>query len=96
MSDVYVFAGVFEHFRDTCLAHYGLDLAYFDTLPHFAWDAMLNNSTIKLDQLSYLVTNQMIESCARGGMCQVSRTHIQSHNKHMTRYHVYTVSSYIM
>ena len=40
--DALQLAAVFEHFRDACFTYYGLDPAYYMTLPSFAWDPMLN------------------------------------------------------
>ena len=39
-TDVYLLAGVFEHFRDMCLDYYGLDTTRYYTLPNFAWGVM--------------------------------------------------------
>ena len=33
MTDVYLLTDVFENFRDMCLNYYGLDPAYYITLP---------------------------------------------------------------
>ncbi|KYN16525.1 hypothetical protein ALC57_11209, partial [Trachymyrmex cornetzi] len=40
-TDVLLLADVFENLRDSCIASYGLDPAYYYTLPGFIWDAML-------------------------------------------------------
>ena len=34
MTDVYLLTDVFENFRDMCLNYYGLDPAYYITLPN--------------------------------------------------------------
>jgi len=40
-TDVLLLVDIFENFRDSCVASYGLDPAYYYTLPGFTWDAML-------------------------------------------------------
>ena len=42
MTDVYLLTDVFENFRDMCLNYYGLDPAYYLTLPHYSWNAFLS------------------------------------------------------
>ena len=39
VTDVYLLTDVFENFRDMCLNYYGIDSAYYLTLPNFAWNA---------------------------------------------------------
>ena len=42
MTDVYLLTDVFENFRDMCLNYYGLDPAYYITLPNYSWNAFLS------------------------------------------------------
>ena len=46
-SDTILLADVFEIFRNLCLNTYGLDPAYFLSLPGLAWQACLKYSQIK-------------------------------------------------
>ena len=46
--DVILLENVFEKFRETALAHYGLDPVHFYMLPGFAWKACLKKTKIKL------------------------------------------------
>ncbi|KAG5328923.1 ZFYV9 protein, partial [Acromyrmex charruanus] len=39
-------ADIFENFRESCIASYGLDPAHYYTLPGFTWDAMLKHTRI--------------------------------------------------
>ena len=50
--DVILLENVFEKFRKTALAHYGLDPVHFYMLPGFAWKACLKKTKIKLKLLS--------------------------------------------
>ena len=47
-TDVLLLTDVFENFRNSCMKSYGLDPAYYMTLPSFAWDAMLKKINITL------------------------------------------------
>ena len=42
-ADVLLLTDVFEHFRNLWMKCYGLDPAYYMTLPNFAWYAVLKN-----------------------------------------------------
>jgi len=39
-TDVLFLADIFENFRDSCIASYGLYPAYYYTLPGFTWNAI--------------------------------------------------------
>jgi len=45
-TDVLLLADIFENFHDSCVASYGLDPAYYYTLPSFTWDVMLKHVSI--------------------------------------------------
>jgi len=47
-TDVLLLADIFENFRDSWVSNYGLDPAYYYTLPDFTWDAMLKHTGKKL------------------------------------------------
>ena len=40
---------IIENFRDACVKYYGLDPAYYYTLPNFAFDAMLKMTGVEID-----------------------------------------------
>jgi len=50
--DVLLLSDVFEKFRDVCVKAYNLDPAYYFTAPAYSFDAMLKQTTIKLELLT--------------------------------------------
>ena len=92
-TDVLLLIDMFDNFRNSCMNYYGLDPAYYRTLPNFVWDAMLKKTNIAL----YLVHDQymyeMIEKGNRGGVCQVSSTYAKATNKYMQYYDNDIISS---
>ena len=88
-TDVVLLENVFETFRETSLAHYGLDHAHFFTLPGLAWKGCLKKTNIRLALLSDPDMLLMFERGIRGGITQavhryksakkcISRIQIQS------------------
>ena len=49
LSDVLLLGDVFENFRNICMTHYGLDMAWYFSAPGLAWDAALTITKIKLE-----------------------------------------------
>ena len=70
-ADVCTLADVFENFRTLAYANFGLDPAHFLTAPHFAWEAMLKTTKIRLDLLAEKDHLDIIRRGIRGGMCGV-------------------------
>ena len=70
MTDVYLLTDVFENFRDMCLNYYGLDPAYYLTLPNYSWNAFLSLTEVILQQIHIKEMYEMIENGLRGGMTQ--------------------------
>ena len=74
-TDVMLLADVFESFRQTSLEYYGLDPAWYISLPAMAWDAMLKKTNVVLELLTegekdiYL----MVEEGIRGGITMCTR-----------------------
>jgi len=52
LKTVLLLADIFENFRDSCVASYGLDPAYYYTLPGFTLDAMLKHTRINFELLT--------------------------------------------
>ena len=52
LYDVLLLADVFEHCRNICINHYGLDPAWYFSSPGLAWDAALKIIKVQLELLS--------------------------------------------
>eukprot|EP00794_Sanderia_malayensis_P017150 gene17150-biopygen14757 len=80
VTDVLPLANVFESFRKLGMEYYGLDPAWYISLPAFAWDAMLKMTDIKLELLTeekkdiYL----LLEKCIQGGISIVMQRHAET------------------
>ena len=48
-TDVILLSNIFDTFRSTCLWHYGLDPANFNSVPGLAWQACLKKTGINLE-----------------------------------------------
>ena len=96
MTDVYLLTDVFENFRDMCLNYYGLDPAYYLTLPNYSWNAFLSPTGVKLQQIHIKEMYEMIENGLRGGMTQCSFKKVEANKKYMNEdYDKSKPSSYI-
>ncbi|XP_070162308.1 uncharacterized protein [Polyergus mexicanus] len=95
-TDVLLLADIFENFRNKCIESYGLDPAYYYTLPRYTWDAMLKHTNITFKLLTDIDTVMFIERGIRGGLSQCSGRYGRANNKYTPSYDPSKPSSYMM
>ena len=95
-TDVLLLVDVFENFRKTAMATYGLDPAHYYTLPGYSWDALLKCTNIELDQITEANMYLFIEKGLRGGISMVSHRHAQANNRYMQNFDPSQPDSYLM
>ena len=94
-SDVLLLSDVFENFRKTCLKHYNLDPAHYNTSPGLAWDACVKETGQKLQLLHDYDKLMMFERGIRGGISHISKRYAEANNKYMKNYNPDKESTYI-
>ena len=94
-TDVHLLADVFENFRRTAMATYGLDPAWYYTLPGYSWDCLLKCTNIELEQITEPDMYLFIEKGLRGGISMVSHRHAQANNSYMENYNNEEPTSFI-
>ena len=95
-SDVCLLADVFENFRNTCLKYYKLDPTHYFSSPGLAWDAMLKMTNVKLDLITDIDMENMVQLGMRGGVSSIMHRHEKANNKYMKNYEKDKDSSYLM
>ncbi|XP_077262575.1 uncharacterized protein LOC143897644 [Temnothorax americanus] len=95
-TDVLLLADIFENFRDTCMASYGLDPAYYYTLPGFTWDAMLRYTGVRFELLTDIDMVLFVEHGIRGGLSQCSLRYARANNRHVPTYDLSQPDTYLM
>ena len=85
-SYVLLLADVFENFRKTAMATYGLDPAHYLTLPGYSWDALLKSTEVSLELITDPDMYLFIEKGLRGGISMVSHRHARANNRYMQNY----------
>ena len=58
---------MFEHFRNTSISYYKLDLVNYITIASYAWDEMLLTTGITLDLIYGKDLLEQVEQSKRGG-----------------------------
>ena len=77
---------VFENFRRTAMATYGLDPAHYYTLPGYSWDALLKCTNVSLELITDPDMYLFIEKGLRVGISMVSHRYAQANNRYMHNY----------
>ncbi|RLU21121.1 hypothetical protein DMN91_005494, partial [Ooceraea biroi] len=80
----------------SCIKSYGLDAAYYYTLPGFTWDAMLKHTSINFELLTDIDIVMFIERDIRGGLSQCSNRYARANNNYMESYDPSKPSPYLM
>ena len=94
--DAFLFADVYENFRNTCIKIYRLDPAHFLFAPGLIWQACFKKTKVKLELLTDIDMLLMVEKGTRGGICQAIHRHAKANNKYMKNYNKDVLSSYLM
>ena len=95
-SDVLLLADIFENFREQYLNIYGLDPAHYVSLPSSSWDAMQKMTGVRLDLISDVDMQLLIEKGMRGGISTITHRYAQANNKYMKNYDPQKKSSHII
>ncbi|XP_077258284.1 uncharacterized protein LOC143895192 [Temnothorax americanus] len=95
-TDVLLLADIFENFWDTCMASYGLDPAYYYTLPGYTWDAMLRYTGVRFELLTDIDMVLFVERGIRGGLSQCSLRYARANNRHVPTYDSSQPDTYLM
>ena len=94
-TDVLLLADVFENFRQTAMATYGLDPAHYYTLPGYSWDCLLKCTNVSLELLTEPDMYLFVEKGLRGGISMVSHRHATANNQYMENYNNEEPTSFI-
>ena len=85
-SDVLLLSEVLESFRETCYQYYKLDPLHTHSAPDLAWNGYLKMAEIKLELISNVHMNRMIEKGLGGGTSLISHRKAEANNKYMSSY----------
>ena len=88
-------ADIFENFRKTAMATYGLDPAHYLNLPSYSWDALLKSTEVSLELITDPDMYLFIEKGLRGGISMVSHRHAIANNPQMQNYNPEQPTSFL-
>ena len=86
LTDVLLLADIFEQFRSTCTAHYGLDPVHYYTAPGLSWEAMLKMTEVELEMVTDPDMHLFVESGIRGGVSMISGRHAVANSSYVPDY----------
>ena len=95
-SDVLLLADIFENFREQYRDIYGLDPAHYVFLPNSSLDSALKMTGVRLDLISDVNMQLLIEKGMRGGISTITHRYAQANNKYMKNYDPQKESSHII
>ncbi|XP_050505347.1 uncharacterized protein LOC126883727 [Diabrotica virgifera virgifera] len=95
-TDIVLLADVFETFRKKCFITYGLDPAWYYTMPGYSWDCMLKYVGCNLELLRDVDMILFMEKAIRGGISVCSGRMSEANNKYMSNYDPAQPSKYLM
>jgi hypothetical protein len=85
-SDVNLLADVFEGFRTMGMNYYGLDPAWYITLPQYANDCLYKFTGHEQELFTDIDMYLWIEQSIRGGISVISHRHAQANNEYMKNF----------
>ena len=94
--DVLLIAAVFETYRQSTYAHFGLEAAHYVSCPGLCFDAMLRLTGVKLDTLSDTDMYLFFTKAIRGGMSGSSVRYARANNQLMNDYDPSSQTSHIL
>ena len=94
-SDTLLLSDVFENFRKMCLEIYELDPAKYFPAPELAWQAALKKTKVKLELLTDIDMQLMVEKGTRSGLCHSINNYAKANNKYMKDHYKNKESSYL-
>lgn len=95
-TDVMLLTDIFENFRDKAHKTYGLDPAWYYTMPGYTWNCMLKYTECKLETIQDVDMLLFIEHGIRGGICQCCNRYAEANNKYLPNYNPGKQSSYLL
>ncbi|XP_072388760.1 uncharacterized protein [Diabrotica undecimpunctata] len=95
-TDILLLADVFEQLRKKCFSTYGLDPAWYYTMPGYTWDCMLKYTGCRLELLKDPDMVLFYENAIRGGISVCSNRFSEANNKYMSEYDPKKPSKYLM
>lgn len=84
--DVYMLAAVFENFRQTSIADFGIDPPHYMTCPGLSYAAALKKLKISIELFTQIDMLLMIENGIRGGFTTVAKRHAIANNPSTPNY----------